>query len=240
MNQTGVSGYVVYRDGAYLGTIVDPNIKNYTDTTVGVGTNYNYIVDAFDGSGFHSALSATAAAHTPGNYMMTPVADTYVDEAFPLTNYGTSTTLRVDNSPLVVSYVAFNVQGWRPGATAALRLFVKSTNSTGFTANYINWGPWQETWIIYNTGLPMYQAIASSGLVTSGTWVTLNVTSIVYYNGWMNVGLRTTSSTAIDIASRESGAYAPQLILSGAAAAQPPTDHLFLPFLAKPGPATFP
>lgn len=41
----------------------------------------------------------------------TPVADAYVKAANPTTKYGTATTPRTDNSPIVRSYLRFNVEG---------------------------------------------------------------------------------------------------------------------------------
>src|SRR5258707_572851 len=60
--------------------------------------------------------TATASAATS---VLTPVADSQVQQDTPTTNYGTSPTLRVDGSPVAVSYLKFDVQGLAAPPTKA-------------------------------------------------------------------------------------------------------------------------
>jgi fibronectin type 3 domain-containing protein len=66
-----VSGYVVYRDGAAIGTVTAPT-TSFVDSTVAPSTTYSYTIDAFDGGGNHSAQSAPVAAATPAPPDLTP------------------------------------------------------------------------------------------------------------------------------------------------------------------------
>ena len=64
-DNVGVTGYTVYRNGSAIGSTGGPAATAFTDTTAAPATAYSYAVDAFDGSGNHSARSATLAVTTP-------------------------------------------------------------------------------------------------------------------------------------------------------------------------------
>jgi chitodextrinase len=63
-DNTGVTGYTVYRDGTQL-DVVGGATTTYSDTSASPGTQYSYTVDAFDAAANHSPRSAAAAATTP-------------------------------------------------------------------------------------------------------------------------------------------------------------------------------
>src|SRR4051812_43895587 len=75
------------------------------------------------------AIVAAPAAHAATT--LTPVADSYADASLSSTNYGALTKLRTDGSPVVRSYLRFNVQGWAPGSTATLRVPPASNLTSG-------------------------------------------------------------------------------------------------------------
>ena len=66
----------------------------------------------------------------------------------------------------------------------------------------------------YNNAPALGSVLATSGSFGSGVWVTLDVTSYITGEGTYNFGVTTTGSTLINLASRESGADSPQLILN--------------------------
>jgi parallel beta-helix repeat protein len=144
-----------------------------------------------------------------------PVADAYVNEASPGTNYGANTTLRVDGSPLVNSYLRFNVQGLgSPVISATLRIFANSSQTVGFNVHSVSDIVWNESNITYNNAPAIAPAaISSSGPVTGGSTYDVDVTSIVTGNGLVSFGLKTTHTTALSLASKES-ANDPQLIVN--------------------------
>jgi hypothetical protein len=55
---------------------------------------------------------------------------------------------------------------------------------------------------------------SSGPIKTSGTFYSINVTSLITGNGTFNMAFTTTNSTTISFASRESGANAPQLVIT--------------------------
>jgi len=144
-----------------------------------------------------------------------PEADSYASSSFPTTNYGTSTQLRVDGSPIVNSYVRFTVTALNGASIQRVRLlfYMNSGSSAGLQALTVADNTWGEKNITYGNAPPMSSVIASSGGVTAGTWATIDVTSYVTGEGTYSFGIITPGSTAISFASRESGATAPQLIV---------------------------
>jgi hypothetical protein len=147
----------------------------------------------------------------------TPTADAYVDSANPTTNYGALTTLRVDGSPVIRSYLRFNVLGLSgPVTRATLRIFANSASSQGCTASGVSDNTWSESTINYNNAPPPGSALGSSGPFAAGVWISMDVTAYIVGNGTYNLALTTPGSTAVSLASRQSGANAPQLIIETA------------------------
>ncbi len=64
-DNVGVTGYTIYRNGTAIGSTGGANATSYTDASVSPSTSYQYTVDAFDGSGNHSAQSAPVPVTTP-------------------------------------------------------------------------------------------------------------------------------------------------------------------------------
>lgn len=61
-DNVGVTGYYVQRDGATIAVVTG---TNYTDTTVGANTTYNYVIKARDAAGNVSTASNKATVTTP-------------------------------------------------------------------------------------------------------------------------------------------------------------------------------
>jgi hypothetical protein len=157
----------------------------------------------------------TPTATQPGQLLtFTPVADAYVKAANPTINYGTATTLRTDASPVVRSYLRFNVQGLNTGIKrVTLRIFANSNSSTGYVVNSVTNNTWTESTINYNNAPSVGGSLGSSQGITGGTWATIDITPYITGDGTYNLALTSTSSTEISLASREAGSNAPQLVI---------------------------
>jgi hypothetical protein len=226
-DNTGVRGYSIYRDGSLL-TTVDRDTLVYNDTTLAPATSYTYRVDAFDGSGNHSAQSASRSATTQSTatYTFPAVADAYVASDFATTSYGVSGALRVDASPEYRSYIRFNVNDLSgPVTSATLRLYTTSSSSIGYQVRQVFSQSWEEGSITYSNAPAVGSVIGSSGGVSSGTWTTVDVTSLITGNGVYDLALTTTSSSNIDFYSRDStNANRPQLVIqTGSGSVPTPT-----------------
>lgn len=164
-------------------------------------------------------VNTPTATPIPGqsqNLSFIPVADAYVNAASASTNYGGSTSLRVDASPVVKSYLRFSVRGLGGQAISQARLLIYASSSStqGLVAQAVANNTWGETTLNSTNAPALGNTLASSPAVTGGTWVTLDVTSYVTAEGTFSFGVTTPGSTAISLASRESGANSPKLIVS--------------------------
>jgi parallel beta-helix repeat protein len=148
----------------------------------------------------------------------TPVADSYVEAGAPTKNNGTRTSLRTDASPVVTSYIRFDVEGVGPGSSAKLRVFATSGNTVGFQVHSVSDSSWSETGINYSNAPAYGPVIGSSGKVTANGWSELDVSSAVTADGPFTFALTSTSATATAYSSRE-GANPPQLVAPASAPA---------------------
>jgi hypothetical protein len=156
-------------------------------------------------------IPTSAAAQTT---TLKPVVDAYVKSDTASTNYGTATNLKVDDSPTVNSYLRFNVSGLSGITSAKLKIYANTGSPSGLTAKPVTDDNWGETSITYSNAPAMGNNINTSPAVTAASWVTIDVTSYITGNGMWSFGVTTPGSTAISLASRESGANAPQLVVT--------------------------
>jgi hypothetical protein len=171
-----------------------------------------------DLSGNVSNLSNIASATTPGtgttSLTFQPVADTYASSAEPSRNFGTSSSLRTDGSPDILSFLRFDPDGvGTPISRAILRVFANSSNSIGIDVRGVTTNGWGETTLTYNNMPEVLGLTGPSGRITGGTWVEWDVTSLVSGNDPVSFALTSTSSTATSLASRESS-NRPQLVIT--------------------------
>ena len=138
-----------------------------------------------------------------------------MDTSNASSNFGTSTQIRVDGSPVVNSYLRFTVQGLSGHLISRVRLLIyaNSASSQGIAARKVADNTWGETTIIANNAPAMGVTLAASPAVAAGTWITFDVTPYITVDGTFSFGLSTSGSTAISLASRESGAHSPQFIV---------------------------
>jgi len=176
-------------------------------------------VDAFDAAGNHSPQSAAASVTTPSSNLQTttlnPVADSYVDSANPTVNHGTSTQLRVDGSPLVYSYLKFDLSSV-PGTITGLTLQVQATSSSGagYAVRSVSDSTWGESTLSWNNAPPIGSSdVGQSGAFSANTLTTVNVSSLINGNGLLSMAMIGINSTAIAFSSRE-GSVKPQLVVT--------------------------
>ena len=164
-----------------------------------------------------SSPTPTRTPTPPATITLNSTADSYVVSSSPTSNFGSSKTLLVDNSPIDHSYLQFNVTGLKKAPSkVTLQIFANSTSSAGFDVYSVANTSWTETGITYSNA-PAFAAskTGSSGAIkTSGAFYSVDVTSLVKGNATVSFGLATTGSTAINMSSRESGANAPRLVIT--------------------------
>ena len=101
------------------------------------------------------------------------VADASINVAFPSINYGATSPLHVDGSPVVVTYLRFTVASGLPSA-AVLSIYPTSSQSTGFDVHALSDDSWVESALTWNNH-PVWDpaVLASSGPASAG--VRLNI-----------------------------------------------------------------
>jgi hypothetical protein len=106
------------------------------------------------------------------------------------------------------------VQGLSGSITrVTLRIFTNSSSSAGYEVRKVADNTWTESTLNHTNAPAMDGVTAVSGSFGTGVWTTVDITPLVTGNGSYNIALTTTSGTAFSLASRESGANAPQLII---------------------------
>ncbi len=216
-DNSAVAGYTIYRNNVAIANVSYGN-SSFLDSNLTPNTTYNYFVEAFDLSGNYSNPSNQSAITTPpipGTLTFSVDADTYVNASNPVANYGLATSLRMDSSPDVHSYLKFNVTGLagNPIIGARLQVFSNSSSSLGLNAKEVLDTSWGEYSISYDNAPALLGVISSSGAISSGTWVELDVSSYISSEGIYSIGLDTDSTTALSLASRESGLNSPRLLI---------------------------
>jgi hypothetical protein len=183
------------------------------------------------------ALSTTGTTSTTFG----PTADAYTSSDKPSRNYGTATTLRPDSSPVRNGYLRFDVSGLSaPVTKATLKLFARSNSSSGITLHGVSTNSWTETGITYANAPAIGSSVAGSGRMSSGTYVSIDATSLVKGNGTVSMALKTISTSSKTLDSRE-GANKPSLIVETTPATTdpfpPPSDPLPPPSEPAPTPS---
>ena len=162
-----------------------------------------FMVVAFSGTSVSAASTVNVL----------PSADSYVSSAATSTNYGTAAQLRIDGSPVVRSYLAFDLRSVSGGITAAtLRVYASSASSAGYEV-HATAGGWTETGITFVNAPSVGALVAKTGAFSAGTWTAIDVTSAANAGGLVYLAIVDPSATAVSLASRES-AYSPTLALT--------------------------
>jgi PKD repeat protein len=219
IDNVGVAACDIYRDGSSTPLAsVSGGASAYRDTGLAASTTYSYTIQCRDAAGNRSNVvgpvsATTAAAGTAMSVILAPVADTFADTSTPTVNTGTQLTIRVDASPVVHTYLKFDLTGLSGTVTkATLRIYGKSTSSSGYLVGSTA-TTWTETGLTAANAPPIGASVGGSGPIPTGTWTSVDVSSLVTTGGPVAFGLSGISTTSVSMASRESGATAPQLVL---------------------------
>jgi hypothetical protein len=144
--------------------------------------------------------------------VFTPVADAYVDEAAPSSNFGTKTLLLTDQGPTQQAYLRFDVSGVA-GAVKSAKLRIYATNgSTNGPAVSTTSAQWSELAITWSNRPSPQTLLGDKGSVASSTWVEYDVLSAVAASGSYGFVVVPTSSDGFDFQSREN-TNKPQLVV---------------------------
>ena len=216
-DDVALGSYAVFRDGVYVASATTPS---FVDPSVTSGQTYTYAVSAYDTSFNPSAMSipvtATAPA-TPTTLTFAPEADASIYSGSPTTNYGGSSKLETDNSPVKQFLIRFTVTGVGTAqvTSAKLRLTCVDPSPGGGDISLAASTPWTESTVTWNTAPPAGTTVSSLGSVVAGTTYQFDLTSVIHGDGTYTVRVTTPKADGADYASREAAiASRPQLVLT--------------------------
>jgi hypothetical protein len=167
--------------------------------------------------------TVTEGSGTPATTTFGSEADARVVQGSPNSNYGTQSYLEADTSPVVESYVRFDVSGLDGTVTRArLRLYVTNASGDG-PAVYRAGSTWSETGITWNTKPARTgAALANAARVASGAYFTYDVTGAVSGDGSYTFALVAESVDGVDYRSRQASSNRPELVVETNGGAPPP------------------
>ncbi|MDT0193836.1 DNRLRE domain-containing protein [Arthrobacter sp. AB6] len=199
--------------------------QTYAGLSIG---SHTFDVWATDAAGNTDATAAThswsvvSGGGASETVTLTAIADSYVSSRTATTNFGTSTILGVDNSPVEVTYLKFDLSAYagRTLESATLQLRSARSGSKGTqNVKLVGIDDWSETGITYNNKPPLGTTIGTLvGPTTTNTnySVSLNPAAVNGELGQLlSLGMDTSSSDGLDLNSREAGSTAaPKLVLT--------------------------
>ena len=150
--------------------------------------------------------------------------DAYVNELALTRNYGSSRSIRVDGSPVLRSYMRFDlshIDG--PIRKATLRIYANSSSNHGYNVHRVTDHNWNESTINYGNSPSLGSIFATSETFAGQSWTEVDVSLLVTSGGIRDFALTTSHNRAINLASRESGTNAPQLIIETTGGGATPT-----------------
>ncbi len=160
-----------------------------------------------------SVVSATAVSATDS--IVVAAADAYVSAGSKSTNFGSASTLKVDASPVIRSYLRFDV-ALPAGASitaATLRLHTTSTSTAAGVRVRPVGAAWSEKSITYTNSPAPGSVIASSGKWSGTGYKSIPLPLAGVRAGSNSFVLETTSTSGLAFKSRET-TKKPQLVVS--------------------------
>ena len=161
---------------------------------------------------FAVGVSSSSAAGQVVSQTFTPVADAFVSSSSPTTNYGAASMLKTDASPVLTTYLRFDVSNLAGSVTrATLQVYARTNTGVGLDARAVSDTTWSESSLTYENA-PAFASIpsASARPVKPNRWTTFDVTPLISGNGAVSIALTTRSMKELDFDSRE-GANSPTL-----------------------------
>ena len=190
---------------------------SHTFETPGVPTVTLTVTYASSDTSTATRVITVTEAGSGGTSTINPVADAYVKSDSTGQNFGSAAFVRVrTGTPVIRSYLKFDVSGLGAVQSAHLRLHVADDSTDGGNVYLVADSSWQEGTITYANAPPTSgSAVAGIGpaAATIGAWVDVDVTSAVSGNGILTLAISDGSINGVNYDSRETGANAPQLVI---------------------------
>ncbi len=172
-----------------------------------------------------TAVVPTAVSALTSSKSVIASDDTYVVSSARTSNYASSSTLRVDASPVMKSYLKFTLPTISGAITnATLRLTPAASVNAAFDLRGVGSSAWTERSVTYATAPAVGKSIAhSSAALRSGVPVSFNVTSAIRsgLRSFALTNLGSTSTIQINSSEATTTSRRPTLILTISAPTPP-------------------
>jgi hypothetical protein len=206
-------------DFAEVDHYVNPSATNTSTYTPTVTSTFTPTATRTPSPTFTRTPTASATATVPagGNiFTLMPIDDAYIASGSPTTNYGSGTTLQVDNSPIKHFLIKFDVSGLtgKQLVSARLRLYNVDSASKGGDFYAVSDNSWQEETLNWNNApAALTSLLGSLGSVSPNNWYEVDITSLITGDGTYSLRITSVSSDGADYSSKE-GANPPQLVIT--------------------------
>ncbi len=168
------------------------------------------------------AVAVFAAPSVGAASSLSASGDSYVSSAAPTANYGKATQIRFDGSPVVLSYLRFDLISMSGVVTSAtLQVYANSSSSTGYEVHR-TLSVWSETGITWANAPAVGTLVGEMGAFAARTTTSVDVTSAVTPGTVVGFVLVGRGPTAVSMGSRESS-RPPLLVLTLAPASVAPS-----------------
>lgn len=213
------SGFTGATDVTFNGLSVGPgNFALDSDaqitTTVPAGATTGPISVTTPGGTATSSSYFTVAS---GVLTFAPDADTHVRADDPGKNFGSATSIQVDNDPMKHILLKFTVSGVGTSTIASvkLRLYCVDPSGSGGLFSAVGDNTWDENTVTWNTAPAAGNAVASLGPVALETWYEVDLTTFVTGEGTYSLRVTSPSTNGAHYSSKEGAAgFAPQLVVT--------------------------
>ncbi len=170
-----------------------------------------------------------------------PVADATIKASSPTTNFGATTGVKADNSPVEHFLIKFVVSGIgaNPVKSAKLRLYNFNGSNRGGDFRRVADNSWSESTVTWKNAPAADTAIlASLGAVSTNRWYEVDLSSYITRDGTYSLRVTSPSSDGAEYRSKEAGATtSPRLVVT--VSSTPPLGANAGPNQAGPEGATF-
>lgn len=186
------------------------------------------------------ALSIFSPQISAADFTFTPSADAFVDQQTPATNYGNHGNLRARGTPVIKSYLKFDVTGLggAPVTSARFEIYANGSNSQGFQVYAISDNTWGEMAINYNNAPVAGSLLASSGSHGGARYVSVDVSSYITGEGTYSLLLTTNYNPYRSYPSSELGSNPPRLVITTGTGGVTPTPTVSPTPSVTPTPTT--
>ena len=190
------------------------------------------------------ALSGTWVVATATGLAVHPAADAYVESSSPNTNFGSGTTLQIDGSPTVRTYIRFDLRSQAGTVSSArLQLYANTANNSGYEVVTTGDGWTQSTLTFADAPAISSAIVGSTGGFAAGTTTSVDVTKAVHAGAVVDFAIIDRNATAVSFGSGTS-VHPPVLNVSlapvsssSASVSVPPTPQPSATAVPSPRPA---